>query len=140
MLVLLIVGATSRDLINKHRRLQSYTAADFDLLLRLINASEIIVTPNILTETSNLASQIGEPARARIAETFQRFVGTARESYIESRIAAEQPAFPRLWLTDAAILAGMRDPTVLLTADLDLYLAALNQSRKAVNFHHLRQL
>jgi hypothetical protein len=101
--------------------------------------SALLVTPNTLTETSNLVSQIAEPARTKIAETFRNFVRITRERYVESTRAVEHSGFPRLWLTDSAILTELDDKHVLLTADLDLYLAALQQGRNAVNFNHLRE-
>ena len=66
LLVLLIVGLTDRRLIASHKRLKEYTVDDFDLLERLISASAgIAVTPNVLSEASNLTRQIGGPARNR---------------------------------------------------------------------------
>jgi hypothetical protein len=139
LLVLLIAGTASRDYIGKHRRLRDYNETDFDLLLQLIkNASRIIVTPNTLTETSNLVQLISEPARAHIAETFRALIGKFEERYVTSIRAAEQPEFARLWLTDCALLDELANSHMLLTADLDLYLTAANRGYNAVNFNHLR--
>ena len=102
--------------------------------------SALIVTPNILTETSNLLSGIGEPARSHIADTFRQLIGSLDERFVHSTRAVEQPEFPRLWLTDAAVLTELVNSHVLLTADLDLYLAAAQRGYTAVNFNHLRQL
>ena len=139
LLVLLIAGATSRDYIGRHRRLQHYNEADFDCLAEFIAPmSGIIVTPNILTETSNLVSRISEPAMTRIAATFRHMVTSLHERFVESKLAVTQSEFPRIWLTDAGILTELRDERVLLTADLDLYLAALRRGCTAVNFNHIR--
>ena len=54
LLLLLVVGLTSRAYISKHKRLQGYEELDFDLLICLIGSANVIVTPNTLTETSNL--------------------------------------------------------------------------------------
>ena len=141
LLILLIVGTADRSYIIKHKRLRAYTEDDFNLLLRIIAPmSPIIVTPNILTEASNLASQIAEPARTHIAMTFRAVLGEIEERYVASRRAVEQPEFPRLWLTDAGILDEMTDSHVLLTADLGLYLAALERGHEAVNFTYSREL
>ena|SRR2546423_4054991 len=141
LLVLLIAGMSSREYIGKHRRLRDYSEEDFDLLLDFIGPmSAVIVTPNILTETSNLLSAIGEPARTHIAGTFQQLVGAWEERFTQSVHAVEQSEFPRLWLTDAAILHEMANSHVLLTADLDLYLAASQRGFTAVNFNHLRPI
>lgn len=93
-----------------------------------------------------MASQIAEPARTDIAVAFRALLETIEgptlieERYVESRRAVQQPEFPRLWLTDSGILDEMTDAQVLLTVDLDLYLAALMRGHKAVNFNHLRHL
>jgi hypothetical protein len=139
LLVLWIVGTTARRYVSQHKRLRAYTEDDFDLLLRLLRPmSAIIVTPNTLTEASNLVSQIAEPARTHIALTFRALVGIIEERYVDSRRAVDQAEFPRLWLTDSGILDQLTDTQVLLTADLGLYLAALQRGHDAVNFNHLR--
>ena len=58
LLVLLVVGSESRELISKHRRLRDYYAEDYDILCEFLeNAKTLYVTPNTLTETSNLVRQ-----------------------------------------------------------------------------------
>ena len=141
LVVLLVAGMSSRRYIGRHRRLRDYSEEDFDLLVEFIRPmSALVVTPNILTETSNLLSGIGEPARTHIADTFRQLVGRLDERFVQSGHAVEQPEFPRLWLTDAAVLMELANSHVLLTADLDLYLAASQRGHAAINFNHLRQL
>jgi len=141
LLLLLVVGTADRAYITKHRRLQSYSEGDFDLLRQLIAPmSAIIVTPNILTETSNFAQQIAEPARTRIATAFAILLDKLDEQYVASKQAAAQPEFPCLWLTDSGILDQMTKEHILLTADLSLYLAAERRGHKAINFNHQRDL
>src|ERR1700674_3017507 len=60
LLLLFIVGTASRDYISKHKRLQAYRDVDFTLLTQMLAAApKIVLTPNTLTEVSNLARQIG---------------------------------------------------------------------------------
>ena len=67
LLVLLVVGSESRDIILKHRRLEDYSAEDYDILLDLLrDADRLFVTPNTFTEASNLIGQHGEPERSRL--------------------------------------------------------------------------
>ena len=62
LLVLLIVGRAGRDRIAKHRRLREFSVGDVDRLLEMLrNVNEIVVTPNTLTESSNLLAQHREP-------------------------------------------------------------------------------
>lgn len=141
LLVLLVVGLASPDYVLQHKRLRAYSQSDFTLLKELISAAPvIIVTPNTLTEASNLLRQIPEPARTHIALTFRAILELTEEHYVESRQAAERKEFVRLGLTDAVLLNTTAEAHVLLTADLDLYLAAVNDGRSAVNFNHYRAM
>lgn len=139
LLVLLVVGSASPRYIALHKRLGVYSEQDFVLLLSVIEQfGEIVFTPNTLTEASNLLAQTSEPLRSRLFEVFRALIGETREIYIESCAAAGSSVFLRLGLTDAALLTGDTVESVLLTADLDLYLAAALGTREVVNFNHLR--
>jgi len=141
LLLLLIVGTADRAYIGKHRRLQGYSDADFTILVTLISSSpKIVVTPNTLTETSNLLRYIAEPARTHLCEFFRIMITAAGESYIESSRAAGREEFPRLGLADAVLLELADRSHTLLTADLDLYLAALARGFSAENFNHYRAM
>ncbi len=56
---------------------------------------------------------------------------------MESRIACKAREFLRLGLTDSVLLEISDNSRTILTADLDLYLSALDKGLKAVNFRHL---
>ena len=137
LFVLLVVGLASRSYIAKHKRLSTYTEKDFDLLFNFLeSAPRIIVTPNTVTETSNLAGQIGEPARSQVLAVLRGLLRTMEEVYVESKQAAEHSAFLRLGLTDSVMLNTIAHGQTLLTADLDLYLEAGRHGHTAVNFNH----
>lgn len=141
LMILLIVGMTSRAYINRHKRLRAYIESDFDVLTSfVVSAAQIVVTPNTLTETSNLLRQIDEPARTQIYEQFRQIVRTTEEHYLESKRAAERKDFIWLGLTDAALLSAASEDNELLTADSRLHAAAARQGLKVINFHHHRQL
>ena len=81
LLVLLVVGSESRDLISKHRRLEHYSSEDYDILYRLLeDADELFVTPNTLTEASNLVSQHREPERSLLMRRLQYSSTEAKKS------------------------------------------------------------
>jgi hypothetical protein len=141
LLLLFVVGSTSQGLISKHKRLRAYSETDFDLLTELIScAPNVIVTPNTLTETSNLIGYIDEPARTRIFEGFRALIQSSDEHYCESRQAVARKEFIRLGLTDSVLLHETADSFTLLTADLDLYLAAAHAGYQVQNFNHLREM
>ena len=144
LLLLAVVGRTSRGYVGRHKRLKDYSLADFDILARILSkATRIIVPPNVFTEVSNLARNIDEPARSRIAESLQSFVQAIEhvdECYVKSAEAMERTEFKRLGLTDSVLLALSKEPATLLTADLHLYLAATRAGYPAENFTHMRDL
>jgi hypothetical protein len=140
LLLLLAVGLTSRAYISNHKRLQGYEEPDFDLLTGLIGSAAILVTPNTLTETSNLARQIKEPARTQISRQLRQICTILEEHYVQSSRAAGYKEFLRLGLADAAQLDLAGASHTLLTVDLDLYLAAVGRGLKAENFNHYRAM
>jgi hypothetical protein len=138
LLVLLVVGATQRNLINRHKRTNIFTQEDFDLLLLLLEQyEEVVITPSILTEACNLLAQIGEPDRSRIMQVLGNLTSTYTEVYTPSSDVAKSIHFVRLGLTDCSILELPKE-LPLITVDLDLYLAAAEAGYKANNFNHLR--
>lgn len=142
LLVLLVVGSVERELIAKHRRLRSFTAEDYDLLLDMIApVNRVYVTPNTLTETSNLIAHHGEPERRVLMDKLRMVIHESEEVVIASTDAASNGMFHRLGLTDAALLELITAETPLITVDLDLYLAALEKGENtAVNFTYHRAL
>ncbi len=140
LLLLLIVGSVDRDLILKHRRLRRFRVEDFDRLINLLYpVDQVFVTPNTLTETSNLLAQHGEPERSRFFDTLQFIIQESKEIVVASTDASRNNVFKRLGLTDAAPLEVVTAETPLVTVDLDLYLAALAKGQDtAVNFTHFQ--
>jgi len=141
LLLLLVVGTASKKYISRHKRLRAYSEMDFDLLIRIISdAPAILVTPNTLTETSNLIGHIDEQARTKIFMVFCDFIRSADEHYCESRQAIARKEFVRLGLTNSVLLHEATDSFILLTADLKLYLAAAKEGYLVQNFNHLREI
>jgi len=140
LLVLLVVGLTKPDLIGRHKRTKSFEIADFELLTKaLSNFEQIIVTPHILTEASNLISQIAEPAASTLRNTLSELLSTQQEEFEPSSEITTHSFFLRLGLTDCAILRIVEKEVPVITTDLDLYLAAAKSNPNAINFTYLRQ-
>ena len=137
LLVLLVAGNTDRNLIGRHKNV-SYDEDGFDLLVETLEEySQIVLTPNTLTEASNLLRQVGEPDRARVTFSLGEFIQGYDERYVVSKEATVEKTFVWLGLTDAALMALARSGAVLLSSDNDLYLAASRAGFDAVNFAHL---
>lgn len=133
LLVLLIIGAVDRTLVGRHRRARRFAPADYDRLRDLANARRVCVTPNTLTEASNLVE--GDP---RFLEALRRIVvDGSDETMVPSEQAMHDPAFPRLGLTDAVLLDVISPERPLLTVDLPLYdTATRREPAAAFNFTH----
>lgn len=140
LLVLLVVGLVDRELIKVHKRTQSFEPEDFDLLTKtLMPFDEIVVTPNVMTEASNLASQVPEPSRTAIRRQLASLAGIYKEHYQASAASVKHQHFIRLGLTDCGLLDLVGTSLPLVTVDLDLYLEAAKSNESATNFNHLRQ-
>ena len=143
LFLLLVVGTEGRELIPKHRRLEKYTAEDYDLLRDLLSRGRReFVTPNTLTETSNLLAQHGDPERSRLFRMLRLIIMESAEVVVASVEASANGAFERLGLTDAALLEVATAETPLLTVDFGLYYQATITKGydTAVNFTHYRNL
>lgn len=139
--MLLVVGLASPAFIATHRRLGAFDITDYARLTQLIAPfGEIVFTPNVLTEISNLMRSTPKTHYARLAQVFGTVIGQAAETYVASREASRRTEFAALGLTDATILQSLDRDTVLLTTDLDLYLAALKAGHQVQNYNHLRDI
>lgn len=137
LLVLLAVGGVDRDLVARHRRSRRFTPDDYDRLLALLAPLDrILVTPNTLTEASNLLSSPGDP---RPMACLRALIENTDEVVVASRVAARNRMFGRLGLTDAVLLEVVSAETPLITVDFDLYGAALAKGEGvAFNFTHFQ--
>ena len=140
LLLLFVVGSESPELISKHRRLNSYSSEDYYALYQLLDQSgRVYVTPNTLTETSNLLGQHGEPERTSLLERLRSIIQDSQEVVVASTIASNSPAYVRLGLTDAVLLEAASTDIPLLTMDFQLYIAGLAKGEgTAVNFMNYR--
>jgi hypothetical protein len=140
ILVLFIVAGTSIDYIEKHKRLTKFTKTDFNLITNIIDrADKIYATPNILTEASSLVRQIGDPARSEITHFFKIVIEQLiDEKYIQSKVAAKRDEFPKLGLTDCALIEALEKSHTLITDDFDLYHTAIKHGYEAQNFEQIR--
>jgi hypothetical protein len=138
LLVLLVVGRFDRSLIGRHKRLSAYDEDGFDLLVEILDQySTILLTPNSLTEASNLLRLTGDPHQTLLTLALGEFIRENDERFVVSNDASMEQTFGRLGLTDAALIIASREEATLLSADNDLYLAASREGIDALNFAHL---
>ena len=137
LLVLLIVGSVDRKQVGRHRRARQFAPEDYDRLSLTIGVLErVLVTPNTLTEASNLLESRSD---RRFLDRLRLVVEGSDEIVVASVEAVRNHMFPRLGLTDAVLLEAVSEERPLITVDLDLYVAALSKGGEAAfNFSHFR--
>jgi len=140
LLMLLVVGYYDEDFVSEHKRTNKFTADDFHVLEILIEGANIVLTPNVLTEASNLLWQCSEPHKSLIRSKLAQIAHICDEQFIASSDVISCPEFMSLGLTDAGILALKKVSGLILTQDLDLHLAALARGLETENFTHYRNL
>ena len=125
LLVLLSVGSVDRAQVERHRRTRRFSAADYDLLLDFVDGLDrIFVTPNSLTEASNLLESRHD---ARFLGQLRRLIHESCEVVISSVAASANRHFVRLGLADTVLLEAISSRTPLLTVDMDLFAAGIRK-------------
>jgi hypothetical protein len=147
ILLLYFVGAFERRLIPQFKRTAQFTVEDFVILESLLlSFSQIVTTPNILTEVSNLSGQLGEPRRRQYFKHLSQKIGVLygdsrlTEKYTTSADIVRLDHFPRLGLTDSGIIQLAKGAYLVLTDDLMLYSFLSQAGVDVCNFNHLRVL
>ena len=143
LLILLVVGLVDVRLIEGQKRLKIFSIDDYLFLKRQLESyDEIVLTPNTLTETSNLIlnrEANWKTSDKRIGLKLAEMIDRLDECYIESRKSVGRTEFKYLGLTDSAILELLEDENIeLLTTDAALHIAAQKLGRHSINFNHLR--
>lgn len=138
LLVLYITGLASKSYINSNKRLRANSYSHFVLLDEFISeASNILLTPNTVTERSNLLDCFKNPAeRADVSVVLHALLKECGERYVPSVDACERPEFRAVGITDTVLLTLSTKPSVLLTSDHDLVQAAIRAGCAALNFTH----
>ena len=128
------------------KRLEKYTLVDAELLSSYVgNFDRILTTSHVLAETSNLAAQVlhGRKKADFFARLSQSFCIEENRDFHQCEmrsLSINEEIFINLGLTDASIVAAMAVKRLLLTDDLDLYLAAIANGAPSINFTHMREV
>ena len=132
---MLVVGSVERELVSKHRRTRNFTAEHYDSLARALwTVQSVSVTPNTLTEVSNLLENAKD---TRFLDRLRELIECGEEVMVESKVAARHHKFPKIGLTDAVLLEVVSPRRPLLTTDHDLHgLAAAKGDGVSFNFWH----
>jgi hypothetical protein len=140
ILLLFFIGTFDERQISTFRRTRQFTVDDFYLLASFLDRFEtIFVTPNILTEVSNLSPEPNSLYWQNYFLLFSDHIQLLPEFYVPSKDTAASETFQRLGLTDAGIVElAKRDGYLVLTDDAKLANFLYEHDVDVINFTHLR--
>lgn len=145
VLLLYLFGRYQPGAVGRRKRLEHYGLEDADLIMQfLARFDRVLTTQHVLAETSNLARQIVGGARQLelSLKLHPLFCLDTPDSFASCRVdgrAIDVGVFARLGLTDAGLASLVAADLLLLTDDLDLYVAAVSTGGDAINFTHMRE-
>lgn len=120
-LLLLLMGIYDKNAISSFKRLSSYDADDYELLLQFVFNRKIMVTPHVLSEVSNFASRL----KSKFFEFLESNAFTLDkidEKYISKTYILNTPEVNKFGFTDISIiLAAKENNALVLTDDFPLY-------------------
>ena len=140
LLVLLVTGIADTAYIARHKRLAAFDVKDFQIVAGLADAAPaLVLSPNVLTETSNLLRYASGDVRAHLSAALAKLVEKFGEQYIPTVTASGHEHYARLGVADCVLLTQAATGATLLTDDLDLYLASSRAGHDAYNYNHIRE-
>ncbi len=139
ILLLFFIGAFDQNLIPRFKRTRQFSVEDYATLISILGLFDrIATTPHILTEVSNLAGQLGEPARSEYFKKFSSEITLLEEENVASRDVAQTQEFVKFGLTDTGIIHLTKGKYLVLTDDFSLSQYLQSAGVDVVNFNHIR--
>jgi hypothetical protein len=142
LLILLVVGNADQGMIARHKRLSGYTSDDFRALAEIvIQVTDVLATPQVLTETSNLMIfGLADSDKLLVKQSFSVLAGRLKEIWAPSARLVERQEFYWLDLADCAWLSLLDQDTILLTDDEKLAIAARSNGLMTLRLSDIRTL
>lgn len=141
LLVVYVIGVKHPERLGDHRRVKEYLPSDFTVLTMILSHfNQIVLTPNVITECSDLLgdgesdSDAKEALKALIHSPEVRVI----EEYVPSKDASTRNQYKYLGIADCALLELIDDDTILLSADSQLVSEAQSINPNSINFNHYR--
>lgn len=120
-LILYIVGMININYINRSKRTSIYSKLDFELLQAHIgNASQLLVPPNVWTETDNHLNDIVGHYNHVYYELLRNFITSSTEKYVRTNEITNDSTFSLLGITDTVLLRLAKKTGTLITGDSQL--------------------
>ena len=144
LLFVLLVGQCDRKQVGIRKGVKEYSPEDYDNMVAMLSKYDrVIVTPNVLTECSNLIGEdkdgMSDRPEVKALKDFISSGHVVTEEYVQSKAAVLRDEYRYLGLSDCALLSLIDSDTPLVTADARLANAALKLNQNSVNFNWYRK-
>lgn len=145
LLLVLVVGLNDPRFLGQKKNVKEYCKDDFDVLCGVLNGFEcLLVTPNIVTECSNLiCGRDGHGSNSAEANILAQLLSEEHiyqldERYVESVSAVGRSEYRYLGVGDCSLLHLVDARHAVVTADGALARAAQSINPASVNFNYAR--
>jgi len=141
ILLLYLAGIFDISLIKNSKLFYKYDFKDYFLLFNYLKKyTKFLITPHILTETSNL---ISKGITKRNSEFYKlvidKLLGFQEENLNKDNLLRSE-SFIKFGVTDAGIIQiAHRKNVMILTDDFPLYKELIDKKLPVENFNHIRQ-
>ena len=134
--LLYVVGSLDSGRIRSHKRTDGFTVDDFERLSKFVGLFDNkIVTPNILTETSNLLGRDKE-----LLKVLSGYIEIANEEFCSSKEVTDSDGFLHYGLTDAGIVEVAKGKYLVVTDDNRLLPFLYGSNVDFVSFSRIRMI
>jgi hypothetical protein len=137
VLMLLIVGSVDVKSISTFKRTNMFDERDFIVLSKLIKNSKIVLTPNVLTEASNLLETYNKQHQSLLFSKLKEIINTIKEQIISSSELADLKSFHLLGLADSSLFELANKGIIPITTDFYLYTFLVSMQTRVINFNHI---
>jgi rRNA-processing protein FCF1 len=139
LMLLYGIGSLDPKHVTSFKRTAQYSVEDFELLkLLLAGFSNVVTTPNILTEVNSLSGQLAEQVKREYLTMFSAQIRAFLEEYVASAAAADRAIFQKVGLADTTIALSARGKYLVLTDDWKLSRILAHEGIDVLNFNHIR--
>jgi hypothetical protein len=139
LLLLYFVGYYDPQQLERWSRTKQFTPEDFAVLVTFLQEfDQVVSTPHVLTEVSNLLGQLQGYVRDRCFELFASDITRIRERHTPAETLSTSAAFTRFGITDAAISDASPGTYLVLTDDFPLYHYLSGKGVDVLNFNNIR--
>jgi hypothetical protein len=136
--LLLLIGGIGLDHIDKFKRTKEFQSEDYKLLVTLIQHSRLLLTPNILTESSDLIESYDKQVNNLAFLELKRLIEVTEEKLTNSVQLTQNDCFLNFGLADSSIYDLASNGVVVITVDAPLFGLLCGKGFPVINFNHVR--